>query len=380
MKNRIRLFLLLFLLLIRTAGAEGTIRLPEGLLILEEDAFAGDGEIREVYIPANAQISVDAFQDADRAVWIHCPAGEYALSLLAGGYDADAGTVYRAVVVAQTYEGTGNQLEGPANDGQSVKDCLQHLSRTGYEVFLHRNLTADGILEACRSDFANATPYDVSLFYYSGHGLKGGRMLGINATTLPVASLKNVLDTVPGRKIIVMDACYSGTAAGGVFGEAAARAVWKLENGLRAFLNLPEAEEPGNTDPAAAADSFNASVLSAFSSAATRSPALKAAGSGAGFSAYYVMTACAEDEESWEDAIYSGGASRHMGVFTFHLCRGIGWDGVRQTGGPKYADTDGNGVVTFGEAFTYAARQASASYMQHAQSNAAGLQSFSPFR
>ena len=377
------LFLLLFLLLLWTVDVKAdAIRLPAGLTAVEGEAFAGCGEIREVYLPSEAEIPADTFQDADRTVWIHCDPGSLAQSLLGSGYDVEAGTIYRALLVTQIYADS-YQLEGPVNDGPAVSSCLQHLDRTNYQVSLRRDLTASEILEACGNAFRDATDYDVSLFYYSGHGTEGGNLLGTDHRNVSMASLRNVLDAVPGRKVIIIDACYSGTAADGIFGNAVSRAVTQLKNKVRSLAGLPKigTEESGNVGQEAA-DSFNAAVISAFgSSAALKSRSVRSTASAAnGISSYYVMTACAADELSWEDEFTSGGQTLAMGAFTHYLCRGCGWDGVRSAATARYADTDGDGLVTFGEAFTYAKNMAGSRYNQHARSNAADLRSFSPFR
>jgi len=254
------------------------------------------------------------------------------------------------------------------------------LNRTSYRVSLKRNLTAEGILTACCTTFQNATEFDVSLFYYSGHGLQGGQLLGCAADSLPVSTLRNTLDSIPGRKIVIIDACYSGAAADGVFKNEVAKTVNQMQNRIRKFAGLPEVKLEETSQEKT--EDFNGAVISAFGTVNTaRAKAACGSESGAeSFSAYYVMTACAADEESWEYPFCSGGSSRVMGAFTYYLCRGCGWDGVSRIAVSRLADTNGDGVVTFGEAFSYAKAKASAGFNQQAQSNVGDIQTFSPFR
>ena len=58
---------------------------------------------------------------------------------------------------------------------------------------------------------------------------------------------------------------------------------------------------------------------------------------------YFVLTACAYDEESYEASI--NGVRR--GIFTYKVMRGWGYNGTKFLS--KSADANGNGVVTFEE-------------------------------
>lgn len=49
-----------------------------------------------------------------------------------------------------------------------------------------------------------------------------------------------------------------------------------------------------------------------------------------------------------------------MGVFTFHVCQGCGWDEVQNQSCSLKADANGDGAVTQQEAFSYAGGKAKA--------------------
>ncbi len=400
-------------------------RLPAGLVTVEEDAFAGIPSLREITVPATLETEFGtAFPESDETIWVHCPPGDAALRLLNQGLDVDAGTVCRALLIGQTYPGypdreensNTNRLYGPANDIAAMRQMLAHLDRLDFQVTTKSNLTSTEILEAIPAAFAEAAEYDISLFFFSGHGGRGGNLVGcwngLMGPYVSPAALRNALDQIPGRKVVIIDACYSGGILeeefGGTGGSASLNAKsllskesYEAMNSARNGVNSPpgdaescgqaedgapgtEAETEGQENPA----EFNSSFLSAFGSVSSGRKMMGARGAGTGYSAYYIMTAAAASEESFEFQISEAGSQKYMGFFTYYLCRGIGWSGVAQSVVSPYADADEDGLVTFGEAFTYAAAQtaarvaslATAGETQNAQSNAGNLQSFSPFR
>ena len=396
-KNRSRrrgtLGLFLAACLLSCAMSEGYV-LPESLTSIEEEAFSGTPALREVTIPETLETDFsEAFPEADETIWIHCAPGDLAGALLNAGRDVDARTVYRALLIGQTYPDSGNSsLEGPGNDVTAMRLMLSHLSSISYQTTERRNITAEGILSAIQSAFGEASEYDVSLFYYSGHGRRGGYLVGCEngkqGGGLSPTALRNALNQIPGRKVILIDACYSGGYLEEEFGSTTVQAPQEIS--LQAKGNSVLPSQSGKEDEEALEEQeispveFNAFFLNAFTQAQTGKRGLRSADGSSGYSAYYVMTAAAAQGESYEGTFSVDGQSAKMGLFTYYLCKGCGWNGV--TGGSvnKSADTNGDQLVTFGEAFSYAkreaARTAAPSYNQDAQSNAADLQSFSPFR
>ena len=241
------------------------------------------------------------------------------------------GTVYRALLIGNTYPGTALALPGTDNDIAGMKAMLSRMTKTPYRVTTKSNLTADGISSAIRSAFSAATPNDVSLFYFAGHGANAvgtsyhGALVGTGTTYLSVASLKSTLDQIPGKKIVIIDSCHSGQMIGRSTSSTAA--VSKSE------LNA-----------------FNSKVVSAFS-AQTRS-ADNLANSG-----YYVITAAHSTEESVNtgyDGNSDGIIDKHFGLFTYMLTQGSGWNMGTNTVRSLSADSDSNGEITLHEAYSYA--------------------------
>ena len=349
-------FLCLVMLAVSCSGAiADSLTLPEGVATVEEDAFAGCVAVKEITLPAGTEtIEQGAFTDTGETLWIHCSPGKVSRQLLEAGFDVEAGTVYRALIIGQTYAGNSavQTLEGTMNDAQAVRFCLAALDRTEYTSTVKSDRSAEEILSLIGSTFNGATENDVSIFYYSGHGEAGGALVGRNGELLTPTALRGALDSIKGRKVIIVDACYSGaiTTAG-------------LKQG-------------------AAAGSFNSAFLSAFSGGKLNRTGPEAGSSGdGGYSQYYIMTSAREDQTCMEDWITSGSSRKIMGYFSYFLCRGCGWDGVTSRSVNKAADANNDGVVSFGEAFSYAAAEArKKNRYQDAQSNMTGCKSFSPFR
>ena len=330
--------------------------IPEGTKVIESEAFQNCASLNDIQIPASvSEIGDGAFSDCGEALWIHCTPGS-AASYYAVQHqlDYDAGTVYRALLIGQTYSGTNLVLYGPANDVKAMRFCLLEYGQTKYSVTVKTNLTASAILQAAASAFSSATENDVSLFYYSGHGQTDGSLVGSDESTISPAQLKAALDQIPGRKVIVVDACYSGQLI-------------SEEDSLLLKNASPAESAP---DPA----SFTSAWMSVFSS---RLRGAFNTGSGS----YFVMTAAQPDEESQEGSISSGTSQRIMGLFSHGLCLGCGYDGITYRATSLQADRNGDSAVSIQEAFTFASQKAHESNSgQSAMVWPAGCTWFAPFR
>lgn len=92
--------------------------------------------------------------------------------------------------------------------------------------------TVDAFRDAVRSAFSGARAEDVSLLYISTHGIfdEGASNLsaalllsdGLREERLSVTALETILDEIPGKKLVILDACNSGAFIGkGLSGGAA---------------------------------------------------------------------------------------------------------------------------------------------------------------
>ena len=418
-RKRAALSLLLFALAIIPFTAQA-VSLPEALTFIGEEAFRGNLSLTSVQIPENVtEIGEYAFADCVNLAQVTVPA--QVESIGAGAFDGcgealliitepdcegvyfargnridyQADTHYRALVIAQSYPGTSMRLDAPPNDQAAVHACLNHFATTNWTVTNASNLRASQITPAILSVFSAATENDVSLLYYSGHGEEDGSLLGKDLKTLKPAALKDCLDQIPGRKIIIVDACYSGQLIreeeeeteegqggedeGGTDPEEGGES-----QGGTSEENGAETGEPGNegsdenetgesgqsgangfgeqgsddgeadesgqsssgesgTGESGGEDSETeleiASSAASVDGAAQFVSAFQAAFSGGGRllrgalndSNYFVLTAARWDEDCEEGFISSGGASRDMGFFSYAFCLGCGYNGVTQS-------------------------------------------------
>ncbi len=316
---------------------------PWGTAEIGDRAFSGCENLSRIVIPPTVEImGRDCLKDCARDLLIVTEKGSAAMRWAEeNSVDFQAGTRYRALLIGQTYRNCSlyPALYGPPNDVEAMALCLSRLDGAAYETTTAADLTADRILSAIQASFGGAEEQDVSLFYYSGHGYDSasaalrGALVGADGTDFVTAGqLRAALDAIPGRKIVIIDACYSGNFIGGMENGPAARGAAETpENGAEAFL-------------------------AAFAAAFSRQ---SRAG---GYSRYFLLAGAAENEETFEDRV--GG--RIMGLFTASLTAGLGWDPAAARPGAYLADENRNGVVTFREAYAYT-RQAMIWEGQHVQ-------------
>lgn len=300
--------------LLGVGSACADLVLPSQLEKIDSEAFSGCDALETISIPSSVQsVGVNAFADSETPLLIYTPPGSAAMAYaLDNNLDFDAGTTYRALLVAQCNYTGNDRLEGTLSDMHSMNTILSAGVQTSYQVKTMTDLTADGIRQAIGEAFAQAQEQDVSLFYYSGHGSAwNGALFGIDEKTVSPSELRECLDKVPGRKIVIVDACHSGALIGKSVGT-------------------------GET-----ADPFVSAFLRAF---AQKNRSNLAA------DRYYVMTAAHSTQTSVE--IIDG--FRHYGAFTTSLAKGCGYDFPSDAVCERYADTNEDGVITFEEAFRYA--------------------------
>ncbi len=280
---------------------------------------------------------------------------EYAYTYTAGE------PVYRALLIGNTYPGEADYLPGPDNDANGMATMLRRMTGTRYSTTVKLNQTDSGMINAINSTFAGATANDVSLFYYSGHGVNDdygawhGALCGVSNTYLSINRLKQALDTIPGRKIVILDSCHSGQAIGKSSGET-------VDVGASS----------------AQLNAFNSAVVSAFSSQSKSASTVNYAelpaaehtfvseeiamitrgANDLANSGYYVITAAHSSERSVSSGFDGNGdeqADKYFGLFTYSLCHGSGWNLARNTGiSTLNADTDNNQELTLYEVYRYA--------------------------
>ncbi len=240
---------------------------------------------------------------------------------------------YRALIIGQSYSGTSMQLQGPPNDSNGMAAMLGTMSATPYTVTRRTNLTRNGILNAISSTFAGAGNGDVSLLYYAGHAVTStAALIGSDLLTLTPYQLRQALDQIPGKKIVIFDACYSGATIG--------RGVTDGD------ILVESAESSGEEDGSALASQMASAFMGAFRGANTSlNGAQSRSTTDLADAGYYVLCSAHSTQESWE----SGG----YGWFTQTLTLASGYNEKTGATLALAADSNGDKFISLSEAFSY---------------------------
>lgn len=183
----------------------------------------------------------------------------------------------------------------------------------GINTSVKLNVTKAQLAAAITRKFKDAGERDISYVYLTGHGLRSGGeyyLLPCRDKMVSAQELRRMLDKIPGKVVLVVNACYSGTVISGK----------------------------------AAGDSFSQGFVQSF-----------LAGGQGKYTAitgdkYLVLCATAAREEGW---IYLDEASfQYLDAFGTPFAAGVGWDYV---GGERslLADTNGDFKVTHRELYQY---------------------------
>lgn len=302
--------------------------------------------VRPVRIFSNGDVSVGDWSDE-----------------LAYTHQETVGT-YRALLIGNTYTGESNELPGCDNDVDGMRTMLGRMTATPYSVTVKKNIRAEEILSSISSTFGNASYNDVSLFYYSGHGANSvgadgnptsyhAALVGTFQTYVSIARLKTELDKIPGKKVIIIDACHSGQFI------ARDGAVTQVSSSA---FNSQVVNLFANDDQLSGDVSRTAVVLAADGSEllSEEAPAFidRAGDTNFAKSGYYVITACRSEEKSVSTGYDSNGdgkIDRYFGLFTYGLCYGNGWNLARNAAiSSLNADLNKDSKVTLYEAYVYA--------------------------
>lgn len=302
--------------------------------------------VRPVRIFSNGDVSVGDWSDE-----------------LAYTHQEAVGT-YRALLIGNTYTGESNELPGCDNDVDGMRTMLGRMTATPYSVTVKKNIRAEEILSSISSTFGNASYNDVSLFYYSGHGANSvgadgnptsyhAALVGTFQTYVSIARLKTELDKIPGKKVIIIDACHSGQFI------ARDGAVTQVSSSA---FNSQVVNLFANDDQLSGDVNRTAVVLAADGSELLSEEAPefidRAGETNFAKSGYYVITACRSEEKSVSTGYDSNGdgkIDRYFGLFTYGLCYGNGWNLARNAAiSSLNADLNKDSKVTLYEAYVYA--------------------------
>jgi len=135
----------------------------------------------------------------------------------------------RALVVASyQYSDPGlRQLTAPAHDAEALASVLEDRDIAGFEVATLVNEPHHVVGEAIADFYGKARRDDLTLLYFTGHGVKDdeGRLYlamantrrdALMFTAISAAQLNDAMESSPSRrKVLVLDCCYSGAFPAG---------------------------------------------------------------------------------------------------------------------------------------------------------------------
>ena len=137
-------------------------------------------------------------------------------------------TYYRALCIGvdEYNDPAITNLRAPSYDVDRMKQVFEN-SRFGKEqapfttidTLIGQQATRSNILQSITSLFSGANSNDISYFYFSGHGYSNGNITSIlpydalwrdSSKDITVDELASALGSIPGTKVVIIDACYSG--------------------------------------------------------------------------------------------------------------------------------------------------------------------------
>ena len=122
---------------------------------------------------------------------------------------ADAQKIYLVAAGISDYPDTENDLNLPAKDAATIKWLYEQNSIVESVLLTNSQATRSNILTEIRSLFSKATPQDMVVIYFTGHGIPGyfcayDEFLSYSELQKEMAQSQSL------NKMIFADACFSG--------------------------------------------------------------------------------------------------------------------------------------------------------------------------
>lgn len=366
-------FFLLMAALAAGKALAGTLTIPAGTTVIEEEAFYGDASLDEVILPEGLEriesrafagssvtllnlpstleyIAEDAFEGCENGLEIIGVEGNnYAWNW---GRDHGYCRIYTALLIGE--EGFSTVATRNRRDAENMAAMLGAVytpSGTRYRVTKKIDLTRIEVRESIASAFGETEAQDVNLFFIATHGAStGDGDLSTMNGSISFDLLASWLNTyTKGRVIVILEACGSGSSI--LEGaETPEEAEAYLNRAIEAFAGADSHVD--ETQGGAVANSTGD----------LRVP-----------NKYYVLAAAAHHELSWgyEDGYRNGVLYRlASNYFTKWLVEGIGAGSASAPADTNPADR----VLTLRELYayvqrydTYAIRSGGVIYYQHVQ-------------
>ena len=119
------------------------------------------------------------------------------------------------------------RLQCATADARALADLLQHQKGRGLyqdvnvKMVLDREANREGLRKGLKWLRSQARPNDLVVFFYAGHGVRDRKgVFGLvpvdtdvdrlESTILPEDELKEALTALPGKVLVLLDACHSG--------------------------------------------------------------------------------------------------------------------------------------------------------------------------
>lgn len=117
--------------------------------------------------------------------------------------------VHLVAVGIADYPGSANDLNLPAKDAKTMEWLYKKNSNAVTTLLLDSKATRSSILNAIRTTFKYASTDDIIVFFFSGHGYKGGFMAYDGS--LSYDEVREAMNESHCKnKMIFADACFSG--------------------------------------------------------------------------------------------------------------------------------------------------------------------------
>lgn len=254
------------------------------------------------------------------------------------------GVQYRALLIGNSnYNSEKLNLKGPVNDLQLMKTVFQR-NKFGNQRFstvaVKENVLKQDFLTSIKMTFDQATDEDVSYIYYSGHGFNAddvSYLCTVDPFTsedmaenvknwISVNELKEALDQIRGRKVLILDSCNAGGFIGKNFVDAVSGAT-----GV-----------PGHSGHASHVDEHRDELATVFSENVRSTFEENKNLNYLTTQEYKVLVASSANEFSYEDK------QKALGKFTEKLAKGVGFEN-----GQMFADKNADRLVSLSELYQY---------------------------
>lgn len=117
--------------------------------------------------------------------------------------------IYLVSVGISNYPGTKNDLRLPHNDAATMQWLYKENKHAHTRLLMNEKATVANVKNAMTTLFSKATANDIVVFFFSGHGVKGGFVC--YDKILSYGEVSSIISSCKSRsKMVFADACFSG--------------------------------------------------------------------------------------------------------------------------------------------------------------------------